>query len=221
MKLEFKRRGNDFVDAQGTIVDSGLISAFDHQYNADGSGWVELPNVITNSTLNYLGSGKEEPSHDLKSKKQQAEKPYVELPRGMFQPFVGDRFPQDKVLRDKVLRDKLLKAYFEQISNAQVVPREQPLTLEDFVDAESKDLFPTPSTVHNIMISLGFQPRSNNNGVVYRWFHPLLGEDFEHNWLLLDAGTDSLQSLVPKLFRSGVVAGQRQIRKDVRAALDI
>lgn len=49
MKIEFKREGNDYITSNGLKLDDDLIGYYDHDFLADGSGWVELPNaVITN-----------------------------------------------------------------------------------------------------------------------------------------------------------------------------
>jgi hypothetical protein len=67
-----------------------------------------------------------------------------------------------------------------------------------------------------VLKALGFTLRSTA-----RWYHPVLGEDFEHNWMWFDLETDSVTSIVPKLYRTGWVYGQRDIRMKFKKVLDI
>jgi hypothetical protein len=114
------------------------------------------------------------------------------------QPYVGDIIDLDK------LKKESKEAHFEKMMT------QASQNLEPDVKAE---LF---NPIERVFKALGFQARKEA-----RWYHPILGEDFEHNWLYFDLHTDSLQSIVPKLFRSGYVKGQKQTRMDVRAVLDI
>jgi hypothetical protein len=68
----------------------------------------------------------------------------------------------------------------------------------------------------NCLSDLGFQRRGPA-----KWWSPVFGEDKEQNWMDFDMKTDELYVLIPKLFRSGYVQGQRKVRFDIKKALDI
>lgn len=67
-----------------------------------------------------------------------------------------------------------------------------------------------------VLKAMGFQ----NRGTA-RYWHPVLGEDLPHNHLYFDLETDDLTSLTPKLYRTGWVYGQRELRWKFKQLLDI
>jgi hypothetical protein len=67
-----------------------------------------------------------------------------------------------------------------------------------------------------VLTDLGFKRRGPA-----KWWNPIFGEDNEQNWMDFDMKTDELYVLIPKLFRSAYVQGQRKVRFDIRKALDI
>lgn len=68
----------------------------------------------------------------------------------------------------------------------------------------------------SVLLALGFVSRG-----FARWYSPVLGEDLEQNWLYFDLQTDDLTSILPKLYRSGYVKGQQNIRFQLKSLLDL
>lgn len=89
---------------------------------------------------------------------------------------------------------------------------------QPLAQADEAEVFgePTKENKFWVLQAMGFAPRGNA-----RWWHPVLGEDFPHNHLLFDLDTDDLKSLAPKLYRTGWVYGQRDIRRQFKKVLDI
>lgn len=78
---------------------------------------------------------------------------------------------------------------------------------------------PTMSLENNVkqaLIALGFKEKTDG-----RWYHHILGEDREDNWLKFDPKTDSLTKITTMLFGSGFIKGQFKVRMDIKKALDI
>lgn len=112
----------------------------------------------------------------------------------------------------------------------QVIPDERPnatLTLpEDIVYPNKPNLIdydgwddPYVSAV-GLLWALGFRPRPNKNGSVHKWYHLVMGDDRDDNRLLFDPETDTLESLGVKLIRLGARLGTRQLKMEIKAALE-
>jgi hypothetical protein len=71
-------------------------------------------------------------------------------------------------------------------------------------------------TSESILLKLGFQKRG-----FAKWWHPLFGENLEHNWMDFDPNTDDIKHLVGKIFKEGQYQGQKKVRWDIKKALDI
>ena len=90
--------------------------------------------------------------------------------------------------------------------------------IETLKFTDESDVFgePTKENKFWVLTAMGFVPKGPA-----RWWHPVLGEDLEWNWLLFDLETDDLTSLPPKLYRTGWAHGQRRLRMEFKKVLDI
>jgi hypothetical protein len=66
------------------------------------------------------------------------------------------------------------------------------------------------------LYNLGFSKRTEG-----QYYHPILGQDLEQNWLAFNPEIDSLANITSMLYKSGFVKGQFKVRMDIKAALDI
>jgi hypothetical protein len=67
-----------------------------------------------------------------------------------------------------------------------------------------------------ILKRLGFEERENS-----RWYHPVLGEDWQHNWLWFNIETTDPESITAMLYKTGFVTGQGYIRRGIKKLLDL
>jgi hypothetical protein len=83
---------------------------------------------------------------------------------------------------------------------------------------DKENIFQDTHAINNSMVlqKLGFEERSAT-----QWYHPVLGDDMEHNWLHFDTQYDDTESIVPKIYKTGFVQGQKNIRMGIKKVLDI
>jgi hypothetical protein len=67
---------------------------------------------------------------------------------------------------------------------------------------------------------LGLVPRPEKSGMICRWYHPAFGDDKRENHLLFDPETDSLDTLLPKIFRLGARLGTNALKMLIKATLE-
>ena len=72
------------------------------------------------------------------------------------------------------------------------------------------------TTTEGTLIKLGFEKRGPA-----KWWCPFFGADSEENWMDFDPQTDKLSYIIAKLFRSGYAKGRREVRLEIKKALDI
>lgn len=225
MIIHFKKQGDKFVTETGVEVDRGLISTFPHKYNPDGSGQVTVPECLFGGSpvsVDFIGTK----VYPVPTKKVNTA-PYVSYPgitperNGKPTAKSNTTLKQIGAIQGDIPGKTLLEKSQEQVykdhmKNAIVAPINEP---EELKDLDDDSIFGEDYALYyakEVMNALGFQDRE-----LARWWHPVFGDDQEWNWLYFDPHTDSLQSIVVKAFKTGRVQGQRGIRNDIKAALDI
>ena len=228
---------------KGQSLPSGFVSAYEHDYEPRGvAGWVKVPtSLLAHGNITLVGI-KEESWEEQQLREAREEfhraggrvfgktsgpsQEWVDQPEGFRLTADPAEVPlmPDQVKPLEALADHDDGELFEEIEPEET----QTLVLTDSIHDTIRqpaligyDAWDDPYvTEAGLLHRLGFVPRPNTDGSVHRWYHPMFGDDRPDNWLLFDLESDRWDTIAVKAFRMGARLGSRQLKLQVKAALE-